>query len=297
MTNLAYASIESSESSIDTLLKSTNPRDHIKALQIMEQNGMNVIHETINEYDILKSLNEDFKENKLTKANGYNDEQLNYIANYEENLTQKIKNLQAENDDILKAYNYTDEQIEAIRNFDGSLEMLRRASSRCEVYGGFNNYVTNSTSSSAQMVAAFAWNGAYTPGFGTTDIFAVTWSNPFKEKTATGYLVYKNASYNNTIQSTASVKAKDLYISSIDVPNNKNASLPGVGVIGHWIDSGSIISEISANSYAPDLAGYAAYGLNTLLLSPNVSAGAGGAGAGLSFSTGINVVGSSRFYP
>lgn len=295
-TTLTYASIESSEENIDTLLTSTNPHDHIKALEIMEQNGMKVTHETINEYDIFKELNEDLKENKLARENEYSDEQLNYIENYQDNLTQKIRALQKESDEVLKAYNYTDDQIDAIRNFDGSIEMLKRASSRCEVYGGFNNYTTSSSSSSAQMVAAFRWNGAYTPGAGTTDIFAVTWSAPFKEKTATGYLVHKNANYNNTLQSTASVKPNDLYVSSINVPNNKNASLSGIGIIGHWIESGSIISEISANSYVPDLAGYAAYGLNTLSLSPNVSAG-GSAGIGLSFSIGISTVGSNRFYP
>lgn len=297
-TSTVYASIESTEAAVDTLLTSTNPQDHIKALELMEQNGAQVSRTVINEYDALKELNEELTEGNASRTVEYSKEELEYIANYRDNLVGKIENMQKESDDVLKAYNYTDDQINAIRNFDGSDEMLRRAASRCTVYGGFNNYTTSSNRSSAQMVAAFRWDGAYSPGnpVASKDIFGVTWSAPFKEDSATGHLLHKNANYNNTIQSNVSVKANNLYVSSIQVENNKVASVSGAGMIGHWIESGSIISQLSSNSYAPDLVGYAAYGLSTLSVSPSVSV-SGSPGAGLSFSSGVRNVGGERFYP
>lgn len=296
--NNVYAAPESSQSTIDTLLASTNPHDHIEALKIMEANGAKITKITINEFDALKALNEKLEDGKDERAQVYSAEELDYISNYRANLTKKIENMQQQSDETLKKYDYTDDQIYAIRNFDGSDEMLRRASSECNVYGGFNNFTTSSSRSSAQLVAAFDWNGAYSPGnpVANSDIFGVTWAAPYRENSATGYLIHENVSYNSTIQTTVTVDADDLYVSSIQVDNNKLKTISGTP-IGHWIDAGSIISELSSNSYAPDLAGFAAYGLSSLSISPSVEAGSGGAGASLSFSSGVSEVGSSRFYP
>lgn len=263
----------------------------------MEQNGANIERETINEFDALKDLNERLLSEDLDIST-YSTEEQNYILNYRENLSTKIEGLKNESYEVLKIYNYSDAQIDAIRNFDGSDAMLRIAASKCTVYGGFTDFSHSSSGSSARMIAAFEWNGAYNPGnpIATKDIFGVTWSAPFTEKSATGHLSHKNANYNSTIQSTVSVTPDDLYISSIQVPNNKLKSVSGADQIGHWIDAGSIISQISTKTNTPEIAGYASYGLNTIIFSPSIDVSKSGVGGSLAFSSGITKAGGSRFY-
>lgn len=159
-------------------------------------------------------------------------EEKDFIINYKDNLIKKIDSLRLESDEVLKRYNYTKEQISAIRNFDGSDEMLRMASSNCEVYGGFNNFTSNSSGSSTQMVAAFRWKGKYSEGnsFASKDIF--------------------------TVDTTATVNADDLYLSSIQVIKNESTVVNG-DVRGHWINAGSIISELSTKTKTPDIVAYA----------------------------------------
>ncbi|WP_416198193.1 hypothetical protein [Sporanaerobacter sp.] len=171
------------------------------------------------------------------------------------------------------------------------------ASSNCEVYGGFNNFTSNSSGSSTQMVAAFRWKGKYSEGnsFASKDIFAVTWSSPFIERSSRGYLSYVNTHYGDTVDTTATVNADDLYLSSIQVIKNESTVVNG-DVRGHWIDAGSIISELSTKTKTPDIVAYAAYGLNTAYASPSVSVGKDSAGVGLSFGSKIKNVGSARFY-
>ena len=185
-------------------------------------------------------------------------EEKDFIINYKDNLIKKIDSLRLESDEVLKRYNYTKEQISAIRNFDGSDEILRMASSNCEVYGGFNNFTSNSSGSSTQMVAAFRWKGKYSEGnsFASKDIFAVTWSSPFIERSSRGYLSYVNTHYGDTVDTTATVNADDLYLSSIQVIKNESTVVNG-DVRGHWIDAGSIISELSTKTKTPDIVAYA----------------------------------------
>lgn len=279
---------------VDSLLESSCSDDHVKALQLMEENGYYVERIVITEYDILEQLNNEYRSGKCRKS--YSLEEADAIVNYKENLTEKVISLQAESDETLKKYNYTQEQIEAIRNFDGSDEMLRASSSACTVYGGFTDYVHSASGTSARMIAAFNWNGVYSGGiFDAQDIFAVTWCSPLRESSAEGYVTYENSTYGNPQNRTATVVATGLYADSISFDKSVIAKY-GSDYIGHTIKSGSIISQLSSNSDVVELVGYASYGVNTLFLNPSISVGAEEVGVGIGFSTGVEVAGSARFY-
>lgn len=247
---------------VNSLLESTCSDDHVKALQLMEQNGYHVERIVVTEYDMLEKLNNDYKNGKSRKT--YSPEEINEIVNYKENLIEKVVSLQSESDETLKKYNYTQEQIDAIRNFDGSDEMLRASSSACTVYGGFTDYTHSASGTSVRMIAAFNWNGVYTGGgFSSKDIFAVTWCSPLRVLSAEGYVTYENSTYGNPQNRTATVVPTGLYADSISFDKSVTAQY-GSNYIGHTIKSGSIISQLSSNTNVVDLVGFASYGVNTL---------------------------------
>lgn len=250
---------------------------------------------TINEYEMLKKSYDEIISNPNAGLSMYNEspDKLEFILNYEKEYKTNIKNLQKEDVNTLKAWDYSDEQIEAIKNFDGSEKAMSRASAKCKVYGGFTKFTHNSSSSAAEMVAAFNWQGRPIGFF--NDIFAVTWTAPYQSKVSqckasleyytTDIKKWRNKSVNLT------PKASGLYNNHISFPKYRSfvSGIPNT----HFINKGSFIMTMSCKGNHPNLGGYTAYGYTTLNISPSVSYPAS---LSISFSTGVKTMGTARFY-
>lgn len=258
---------------IERLLESDNPKDHIKALKLWEDmNGPGSISEySISEYDLAKN-----PEQKQT-------------------LLQRGYELSKLTENQLEDMNYSGEDINLIKNFDGSEAALRAVSKECYVYGGFVDFYSSANGTTTTLIAAFDWGEDYSPGgiFSDEDVFGVTFSLPFRgeEEDAEGHLSYYNSHYNETVTATGVVEEVDMYAFEMVFDNNELENN-----IGHWIDAGSIIADLSTRTEQLEIGGFAEYGLNTESASPSISISKGGPGVGLSFSEGVESAGSDRFY-
>lgn len=260
------------QTQIDLLLESHDPENHIKAIELMELEGKRVIKSEITVYDLLDDMDE------LQRSK------------HEQEIIDEVDNLSLMDEDELKTRNFTDTQIKNIKNFDGTREMALEAAPSIYVYGAFNNFNRKSSLTTVQMVSAFRWNGGYS-GFGAPwkDIFACVWSSPFNPSSETGHLKYVRTQNNKTVNTTAKVIEDSLRGSHIQVPqslSNSNGT--------HWINSGSIITNLRSNSSVGDVSGFTAYGKNTVSLTPGVTFSSKGTTLGISFSTFVKQVGQKR---
>lgn len=246
----------------------------------------------INEYQMLKSLNKELHERTLD-ASALNDEQRQTILDYKDFYIEKIQDLKSFSDDELRNLNYNDNQISAIRLFDVENPddgLIVQAATVITVNGGFTSYTHNSSKTTAKFVVEFNSEGIQSNWF--NDVFAVAWNSPLKASSLTGYVDYKTASgYRTEIKHTP--KADSLYGSSIVFPkyihdNTHNASA--------YVVAGSIIGTLTSNTDVKDLVGFCSYGYNTISANPSVSISSSSAGASVSFSSGIKVMDTCRFY-
>lgn len=270
-TNATNFSNNETQKHIDYLLTSDNPEDHIKAIQLMELIGHKTLKSEVTVYDVLNNMST--VERKK----------------YEQEIIDEVNNLSLMDKDELISRNFTDDQIKTIKGFDGTKQMALAAAPSIYVYGGFNNYIKKPSLTTVQMVSAFRWNGGYS-GFGAPwkDVFACVWSSPFNPTSETGHLRYVTKS-NKSVGTTATVKEDSLRGSHILVPqsvSNSNGT--------HWIDSGSIITNLRSNSSVGDVSGFTSYGKNSVSLTPSVSFDSKGPTLGISFSTFVKVVGTKR---
>lgn len=261
------------QTEIDTLLKTDNPEDHIKAIELMKLNGQKIFKSKVTIYDMLENVSD------------------NERIKLEREIIEEMDNLSYMGEDDLKSRNFTDKQVNIIKNFDGSKEMALAAAPSVTVYGGFNNYNRTPSLTTTQMISAFQWNGGYS-GFGAPwqDIFATVWSSPFNPTSETGTIRYYRAQNSSYVNRAASVIPGSLRGSHIKMPQsffNSNGT--------HWIYSGSIISNLRSYSSVGDVAGYSAYGKNTVSLTPGVSFSSNGPSLGITFSSYVNKVGQARF--
>ncbi|GEM_PF-5148956 len=261
------------QNQIDLLLESNNPEDHIEAIKLMELKGQKIMRYKITVDDLLNNMS-NFERDK-----------------YEKEIISEIESLRTMDEDELVARNFTKDQIRTIKNFDGTTEMALAAAPTITVYGGFNNYNRQSSSTTTQMVSAFTWNNGYS-GFGAPwqDIFACVWSEPFNPTSETGHLSYYRAENYSTVNTNATVIPDSLRGSHIKVPqslSNSNGT--------HWIKAGSIISNLRSNASVADVVGFASYGKNTVSLTPGVTFNSSGTTLGITFSLFVTRVGQARY--
>lgn len=249
--------------------------------------------QTINEYQVLKSLNQEYTKTKLNglleKSNFANmpNEVIYAIKNYKDVYSDKIRELQSLNNEQLKFFNYSDPQINAIKSFDGSEEMIMLAASTCDVYGDFNSFKPSSSGTTAQLIMAFRWNGVQSNWF--DDIFAVAWSAPLNATSLSGYVEYKNETYESMTYNHSPIP-ESLYGSYIKFPKYKNIS----GKKPFYVSAGSMILSLKSNGYVADVTGFAKYGYTTITLT---GAGVSFSGdLGIDFSVGVKEMDSHRCY-
>ncbi|SCZ05941.1 hypothetical protein [Alkaliphilus peptidifermentans] len=224
---------------------------------------------TINEYEALKSLS-DMDLDELV-IQGYSEDEIYMIENYKDFYTNKIKELKSLDIKTLKLMDYTEEQIKAIKNFDGSEEMLILAASTLTVDSGVVSYSYDSSNNktNAQVVLSFRWNGQ--PSWGFTDIFAFVWNADFilNQSSSIMTLEYRNVHYDNKVETTASPELNGLNSACFKFPQNVTASVPGQGVLGHWLRAGGATLNLSQTGRVEQFKIFSAYGYNTVAWSPS----------------------------
>lgn len=252
----------------------------------------NNINKTINEYEALKNINQEYtmlKSRGLLENSQFSDmdsETIDSIINYKEIYSDKIYQLKKLSLEDLKEFNYSDSQIDAIKSFDGSEEKLMLASSSCTIYGDFNSFNPSYSGTTAELIMGFNWQGV--PSNLCKDIFAVTWSSPFNCVSAEGYVTYKRPDY-NTKTIYIQPEAGGLYGSSIKFLKYHDEGPNKVG----YVQSGSMILNLKSNTYVADITGYAEYGYSSITIEPSVSFGGD---LSISFSGNTRVLDTHRCY-
>ena len=248
------------------------------------------VEQKFNEYLTVKKMNEEYLKNKSSKKfKAMSNYEISQLENYKKVYQEHIYDMKKKSVDELKRFNYTDEQIEAIVNYDGSEEMTTRAASYVDVYGGFQYYSHGSTGSRADVIMAFNWYGS--PAYYFDDIFAVTWTH-FRVLEAHSALGWEptHSKYERYTETDYPIKASGTYSDYMQFPKRKSNT--------HTLSGGSIKYIFVANTNVIDPVVYAAYGYNTINISPSVSfSSAGTVGASISFGAAMTTADSARVYP
>lgn len=293
------------EAKIGALLESKNPKDHLAAVKLLDQNHCTVEESVYNEYDEYLNIKKALEAMPATAETVHSaeiSELQTFVNNFEENFAQKIKYLNTLTDEQLRFVNYRDDQIEAIRNFDGSEEMMRASSSECHVYGGFTDFKSSSSKSSATLIAAFEWEGLYSSNslFATKDIFGVTWISPFASDTDTeeAYISYKNVNTGTAISSVEyATEPEGMFASSVVFKKSKMGYV-GDNPVGHNVDAGSIICYLDTYTKETQVLGFAKYGKTTASGTPSFNIEPDGVGLSISYSEKVTDAGKASFrYP
>ncbi len=249
---------------------------------------------TINEYQALQNMHDELESTSTSKFQSeYNlsDEELAVIENYQQYYSEKIVQLKQYTDEQLRNVDYTEDQIAAIREFDPNHvdeDILMRAATSVDVSGDFQNYEHGENGTTVEYIVEFHWNGIASNWF--NDIFAITWNSPLNETDSDGYVNYKSVS-GFVSEVKHNPRPEGLYATAIEFPKYLRDNEHGEA---SYVNAGSIIGTLHANTNVRDITGYCAYGHTMLDINPGFTVGS--AGVSISFDTGIKKVGEDRFY-
>ena len=253
------------------------------------QDNKNETGNQFNEYLVLKQMHEKLfdSDGQLLQDKQYSEELLDTVKNYRRNYIRYIEKMKGKSNEQLENLNYTKPQIYAIRNFDYSEEMLIAASSYVDVYGGFNSFSHSSSYSSASVVMAFNWYGS--PMYWFQDIFAVTWTD-FNVGAASATISLKPVGTGSSFSQNTTIYASGTHSDYIKFNKRYGTT--------HTLSAGSIIYGFYANHNVTDPVVFAAYGYNTINITPSVSfGGSTPATLGISFGSYMITADSARVYP
>lgn len=248
----------------------------------------------INEYQALQNMHDELESTSTSKFQSeYNlsDEELAVIENYQQYYSEKIVQLKQYTDEQLRNVDYTEDQVAAIREFDPNHvdeDILMRAATSVDVSGDFQNYEHGENGTTVEYIVEFHWNGIASNWF--NDIFAITWNSPLNETDSDGYVNYKSVS-GFVSEVKHNPRPEGLYATAIEFPKYLHDNEHGEA---SYVNAGSIIGTLHANTNVRDITGYCAYGHTMLDINPGFTVGS--AGVSISFDTGIKKVGEDRFY-
>lgn len=248
----------------------------------------------INEYQALQNMHDELEStstNKFQSEYNLSDEELAVIENYQQYYSEKIVQLKQYTDEQLRNVDYTEDQVAAIREFDPNHvdeDILMRAATSVDVSGDFQNYEHGENGTTVEYIVEFHWNGIASNWF--NDIFAITWNSPLNETDSDGYVNYKSVS-GFVSEVKHNPRPEGLYATAIEFPKYLRDNEHGEA---SYVNAGSIIGTLHANTNVRDITGYCAYGHTMLDINPGFTVGS--AGVSISFDTGIKKVGEDRFY-
>ena len=241
------------------------------------QSDKNPTARSVNEYDILKGLNNQYKKDQKNglseKYSTFSEDNLDAIINYKEYYTQKIYKLQKLSDQQLRFVGYDNKQINAIRNFDGSEKMIEAAATTVSVDVGFRNKTNTSSGTTVDLIAAFNSKGITSNWW--NDIFSVVWSEPLTVSSCEGYVEYRDTYYMNSQTINHNPRAGGVYAREIEFPKYIDAG------VAKYVYAGSMIIHLKSNTTVSDFAAYAAYGYTGATIS--------GVGIDVSYPGGLSI--------
>lgn len=258
-----------------------------------------------NEYQTLKQLSQ--KSPSELKNLGFSDEVVNNPANiipqYIEKLTERSK-LSTEE---LKTLGYTDAQIAIFKNFKGTAGQIEALSSNLTIKPGtgkkeskiqsssvfrtqatvnigewISSYYYDSTNKRtyADIALNWAWDSCPTTEF--WDAVAFAWSGSFIQTASNDVNNYAGVTYRISSNTTETRTKGWACAPGQGCDIVFEMALDGLGL--QWAQSGYAKARIYTDSYTPSFGLTAAYGHQTIMMSPSVNFGGGGS---IGFSTGV----------
>jgi len=275
-------------------------------------NGTEKTKISINEYTLLKNLNDadianmNSKNNavvgKSTQTNPDNTIISEDSAQISKTVTkahliqeykEKIYQLKGWSETQLANVGYNQQQINAIKNFDGSEELMMLAATSVDVSIEIIDVNATTNGTTATISASFNCAGIQSNWF--LDVFGVGWSYPLTMVSSSGTVRYKTADGWSTTDYHAPINAGSLYGQQMKFYKYKTIYAGDPSGIHHgsyYIQNGSMTIELKSNTMVYDIAALATYGYTTFGINPSVSFSANGTiGAGFSFTSGTTSVG------
>lgn len=243
---------------------------------------------SINEYELLNSINASYKESfnnyKIDIFDNMDDKTLSVIINYKEEYIKKVYALQLFTDEQLGNFGYDNIQIDAIRTFDASEEKLSRAATRVSVDAGFRNkQYTSAGGTTVDLIVAFNSKGIQSNWF--DDLFCVVWSAPLTVVSSRGYVEYRDGTYGGNSETiTHTPRPSGMYSREIQFAKNMSSSQKA-----KYVFSGSMIINLKSNTKVYDFSAYCAYGYSGINVS-GISVSYPG-GLSISFGKGMETAG------
>lgn len=256
-----------------------------------------LFNETVNEYDLLKELKEEYQEameNNTIQSSQFSEmdeKELDLIVNYQDYFDEQAKLLQTWTDEQLRFMGYTEKQIETIRNYSGSEVERASISSDCSVRIALESYTHSSSGSKATVKAWFNWSGVHSNMY--DDIYAAVWSEPFNVASTSGYIKYKNPDKGYTKQYDKTPKVEGLRGLYMTFPkcktiyHSESPSFAGT----YYVTGGAMTINLTAHANVLDFTAYSKYGYGKSKTTPTVSFPAG---FSINFSSHVDDLGQAR---
>ncbi|WP_338097740.1 hypothetical protein [Methanolapillus ohkumae] len=135
---------------------------------------------TINEFDLISNLSKQSEE--TLKKNGFSDEEIKRIKNYEDEFVKHIISInETYSDEELIGFGYTKDEVKLIRNFD---KLQNSAKSSDELKANLTIYFTvleslqyDQTKNETTVKIKYEYQWTRLPFFTFTDSFALGWNN------------------------------------------------------------------------------------------------------------------------
>ncbi|WP_295582944.1 hypothetical protein [uncultured Oscillibacter sp.] len=232
----------------------------------------------INEYEALKQLATTSP--SALMANGYTNEEISSIQNYQELYRDHIRFLQSLDSTALSKHGYTPSQINLIKNFTGTDAEMRAIGSKVTISASTSNFSwTAGSRTTGRLRYTWEWDGV--PAFKNNDVLAVSWND-------------WNVTYNTSQVKYYNVNTGDYYTSAAATLIYPTGNLKTLGA-GHrfpvamsdnyyYTREGMGTFTISSDVFAKkDFISFLEYGHIRLKAEVGFSVSVGGADASISF--------------
>lgn len=239
------------------------------------------------EYDWIKAENQ--KSERVLLSEGYSEETVDIIKNYEEYFDNHIETLNTMSEETLKSFGYEDSDIYMIKNYKGTEAEIRGLGATCSISVTPSKFDSNGGSTYTTDKLSFSWEWNKIPMSQSNDLIAAGW-NDFaitSKSCKVKYYDMTSGEYKRTVNATAKS------------PNSLSTGTTGAGYVIDLVDS-------AKNQFAKKGSGYynlksdvhtkkdcyyvIGYGHTQLSVSPNFSVSKSGLNISISLSSGVNLL-------
>ena len=214
---------------------------------------------------------------------GYEDQEIEQIANYRDIYIEHVESLNTKSDDALKSFGYSDEQIRIIRNFSGTDAELRAIGSEVNI-DAEGSLTHDGDYTNGTLYYYWRWDGI--PAFKMQDEIAISW-NDWECISDEGEVYYYDVNTGESTGKTGSVTLDEGNLESngvahrfaVAIEDNYYYAKSGGG-------SFTVRSATHGSTVKHNMNFYMAYGHSQMNFTGSISfsVGKGGADGSISFS-------------